>query len=153
MAYHRLGGGGINSEGNAIYYNLLVTSASLAKSMNDTALVNTYNQSAQRVKTAFETYFWDGGQYKDNSTTSLHPQDANALALWVGLTGDGGQRAGSISEGLRGNWGEFGALAPELPDTISPFIGSFEVFGVGYFALKSDMMYLCDGTAAFSNGL
>jgi hypothetical protein len=37
------------------------------------------------------------------------------------------EQANMISEGLTGNWNSLGAVAPELPDTISPFIGSLEV--------------------------
>ncbi len=36
-------------------------------------------------------------------------------------------QADSVSLGLTGNWNDLGAIAPELPDTISPFIGSLEV--------------------------
>ena len=37
------------------------------------------------------------------------------------------EQASSVSAGLTKNWNELGAVAPELPDTISPFIGSLEV--------------------------
>jgi hypothetical protein len=37
------------------------------------------------------------------------------------------EQANMISEGLTSNWNSLGAVAPELPDTISPFIGSLEV--------------------------
>ena len=33
----------------------------------------------------------------------------------------------SITKGLTKNWNELGAVAPELPDTIAPFVGSLEV--------------------------
>ncbi|KAG6809661.1 hypothetical protein H0H92_015283 [Tricholoma furcatifolium] len=33
----------------------------------------------------------------------------------------------SISEGLQGNWNNLGPVAPELPDTISPFIAGFKL--------------------------
>ena len=71
--------------------------------------------------------------YRDNSTTTLCPQDANSFAVLFNLTqnvlsAEGGQgQAGLVSEGLEKNWNELGAVAPELPDTISPFIGGFEI--------------------------
>jgi hypothetical protein len=38
-------------------------------------------------------------------------------------------RAASISERLTDNWTPIGAVAPELPENISPFISSFEIQG------------------------
>lgn len=64
--------------------------------------------------------------YRDNSTTELCPQDANSMAVLFNLT-NSPEQASSVSVGLTSNWNELGAVAPELPDTISPFIGSLEV--------------------------
>ena len=64
--------------------------------------------------------------YRDNETTTLCPQDANSMAVLYNLT-TSGEQASSVSEGLTRNWNDLGAIAPELPDTISPFIGSLEV--------------------------
>jgi hypothetical protein len=64
--------------------------------------------------------------YLDNSSTTLTPQDANSLAVLFNLTQSAAQ-ASNISTNLQKNWGEYGATAPELPNNISPFIGSFEV--------------------------
>jgi hypothetical protein len=64
--------------------------------------------------------------YVDNTTTALTPQDANSFAVVFNLTMSLEQVA-SISKGLQKNWNDLGPVAPELPDTISPFISGFEV--------------------------
>lgn len=64
--------------------------------------------------------------YRDNSTTTLCPQDANSMAILFNLT-TSAEHADSVSAGLTQNWNNLGAIAPELPDTISPFIGGLEV--------------------------
>jgi hypothetical protein len=64
--------------------------------------------------------------YIDNSSTTLTPQDANSFAVLFNLT-QSAEQASNVSTNLQKNWGEYGAIAPELPGTISPFIGSFEV--------------------------
>ena len=48
------------------------------------------------------------------------------MAVLYNLTTSTDQ-ASSISEALARNWNNIGAIAPELPDTISPFLGSLEV--------------------------
>ncbi|EJD04901.1 Six-hairpin glycosidase [Fomitiporia mediterranea MF3/22] len=124
----RLGGGGINAEGNAIYYKVLTNSADLATHLNDTSLASAYSTNASIVKSAFNEVFWVNslGMYRDNDTTTLCPQDANSFAVLFNLTQNASQ-ANSVSAGLEKNWNELGAVAPELPDTISPFIGGFEL--------------------------
>ncbi len=66
------------------------------------------------------------GMYRDNLTTTLYPQDANSFAVLYNLTLSDDQKV-SVSEGLEKNWNDLGPVAPELPDTISPFISGFEV--------------------------
>jgi hypothetical protein len=80
------------------------------------------------LKQRFNGAFWDenAGMYRDNLTTTLHPQDANSLAVVFNLT-DSREKNQRISEGLQRNWNDIGPVAPELPDTISPFISGFEV--------------------------
>jgi len=63
--------------------------------------------------------------YRDNDTTTLCPQDANSFAVVFNLTSQ--NQSTSISEGLQKNWNDLGPVAPELPDTISPFISGFEL--------------------------
>lgn len=79
---------------------------------------------------AINKYCWDEayGAFKDNATeTNLHPQDANSMALLFGVVDP--YRAASISKRLTENWTSIGAVAPELPNNISPFISSFEIQG------------------------
>lgn len=64
--------------------------------------------------------------YRDNQTTTLCPQDANAFAVLFNLTTSQEQKQ-LVSDGLTKNWNSLGPVAPELPDTISPFISGFEV--------------------------
>jgi hypothetical protein len=51
--------------------------------------------------------------YRDNTTSTLIPQDGNSLAVWfeIAATQEQGSR---ISKGLQKNWNEFGAVAPEV---------------------------------------
>ncbi|KAJ3524477.1 hypothetical protein NM688_g8554 [Phlebia brevispora] len=124
----RLGGGGHNAEGNALLYKVLIDSADLAIHINQTSLGETWSVNASSLKTKFNEAFWlpSAGMYRDNTTTTLCPQDANSMAVLYNLTTSAAQ-ASSVSEGLTRNWNELGAIAPELPDTISPFIGSLEL--------------------------
>lgn len=68
----------------------------------------------------------DVGLYRDKSSTTLTPQDANSFALLFNLTVNDTPKERS-SAGLEGNWVELGPVPPELPDTISLFISGFEV--------------------------
>lgn len=96
--------------------------------MNQTELALNWSSSAAALKTTFNEVFWlpEAGMYRDNDTTTLCPQDANSMAVLYNLT-TSAEQANSVSEGLTKNWNDLGAIAPELPDTISPFIGSLEV--------------------------
>lgn len=96
--------------------------------MNDTTLANAWAANATALKAKFNEVFWSptDGMYRDNDTTTLCPQDANSMAVLYNLSTSASQ-ASSVSDGLTKNWNELGAVAPELPDTISPFIGSLEV--------------------------
>jgi glycogen debranching enzyme len=107
---------------------VLTDSSALASYINQTTLAAAYAANATRLKAKFNTVFWDAsqGMYVDNATTTLAPQDANSFAVLFNVT-DTEEKKVSISQGLRKNWNALGAVAPELPDTISPFIGGFEV--------------------------
>ncbi|PCH42962.1 glycoside hydrolase family 78 protein [Wolfiporia cocos MD-104 SS10] len=124
----RLYQGGYNSEANAIYYKALTNSADLANWLNYTTLAAEYATNALALKTRFNDAFWSDskGMYRDNLTSTLYPQDANSLAVIFNLT-TSMEQASSISEGLTRHWNEYGSVAPELPDTIAPFIGGFEL--------------------------
>jgi hypothetical protein len=110
------------------YLQVLTTGSELASFIGETELSEAYATNASSLKTAFNDAFWDddAGLYNDNLTTTLRPQDANSFAVLYNLTESDEQKT-RISEGLTQNWNDIGAVAPELPDTISPFIGSFEV--------------------------
>lgn len=91
--------------------------------------------NATALKAAFNDAFYDNSQglYTDNASTTFVPQDGNALALLFNLTETVNQ-ANNISKGLTRNWNDIGAVAPESPDTISPFISGFEVLSNYFFA-------------------
>ncbi|OJK02868.1 hypothetical protein ASPACDRAFT_1864575 [Aspergillus aculeatus ATCC 16872] len=120
-----------NTEAQMILYHTLKTGAELATWAGDTTgLSDTYTTRAEKLREAINEYCWDDsyGAFKDNATdTTLHPQDANSMALLFGVVDS--ERAASISEKLTENWTPIGAVAPELPENISPFISSFEIQG------------------------
>ncbi|THX76871.1 Six-hairpin glycosidase [Aureobasidium pullulans] len=123
-----------NSEANMILYHTLQTGADLASWHDDTTgLADTYRSRAANLSAAINQYCWDApfGAFKDNATdTSLHPQDANSMAVYFGVvpaSSSLSSRGQSISSRLLENWTPIGAEAPELPNNISPFISSFEI--------------------------
>ncbi|EJD39434.1 glycoside hydrolase family 78 protein [Auricularia subglabra TFB-10046 SS5] len=124
----RLGGGGHNAEGNAILYKVLTDAADLATHTNQPELATSYAANASALKAVFNSVFWDDaqGMYRDNASTTLCPQDANSFAVLFNLT-TSLAKAQRVSAGLTRNWNELGPVAPELPDTISPFISGFEL--------------------------
>ncbi|KAJ9132177.1 Bacterial alpha-L-rhamnosidase domain-containing protein [Pleurostoma richardsiae] len=119
------------SEAQMILYRTLVTGADLAVWAGDTSgLAANWASHAADLKTATQRYCWDAayGAFKDNATTTpLHPQDANSMAVLFGVVDANSSAAQSISARLTDNWTPIGAEAPELPGNISPFISSFEV--------------------------
>ena len=105
--------------------------------MGDTTnLRQTWTDRASALRTAINAYCWDDsyGAFKDNATaTELHPQDANSMAVLFDVV-DSSTKSQSISSNLVKNWGPIGAISPELPGNISPFISSFEIaahFSIG----------------------
>lgn len=110
-------------------YHTLRTGAELATWASDTTnLTDTWNSRAESLKKAINLYCWDEsyGAFKDNATeTTLHPQDANSMAILFDVVDS--ERAAGISERLTKNWTPIGAVAPELPENIVSFISSFEI--------------------------
>ncbi|KII90218.1 glycoside hydrolase family 78 protein [Plicaturopsis crispa FD-325 SS-3] len=150
----RLGGGGHNAEGNALYYKVLTNSVDLANWLNETELAAGWATNASAIKAKFNETFWvpSTGLFRDNETTTLSPQDANSLAVLFNLTTP--EQANSVSEGLEKNWNEFGPVAPELPDTISPFISGFELqahFASGNDARAMDLIRKHWGYILYTN--
>ena len=96
--------------------------------MNDTDLASEYAANASTLKSTFNDVFWlaDRGLYRDNDTTTFCAQDGNSVAVVFNLT-ESAEQASAISDGLTENWSVYGSIAPELPDTIAPFVGGFEV--------------------------
>lgn len=124
----RQGTGEFNSALNALDYQALVSISSLAKALNKSDQAEAWSSAAEGIKEAFNKHLWDqdASLYNDNTTTSLHPQDGNAMALFFNLTQDTTQ-AKALSRALETNWNAFGPVTPELPDVISPFISGVEV--------------------------
>jgi hypothetical protein len=131
----RITQGGNNTEANVILYHTLTTASQLAKWQNLPALSTLYSTRAATLSANIHSHLWDAshGSFRDNATdTTLHPQDANSMALLFGLaeaSPNSSSKAGSISSSLLQNWTPIGAEAPELPQNISPFISSFEIQG------------------------
>lgn len=87
-----------------------------------------WSSTAMKIKSASNEKLWDhdAGLYRDNETTTLHPQDGNVWAVKSNLTQSKSQIA-SISRSLRFRWGKYGAPAPEAGTTVSPFISGIEL--------------------------
>lgn len=123
----RVGMGGHNIEANSILAYTLDTAISLAHTLNETSLVETWSDASTAIKSAANTLLWDAtaGLYKDNETTTLHPQDGNVWAIISGVASPA--TASTISTNLAARWGPYGAPAPEAGTTVSPFISGFEL--------------------------
>ncbi|EIN11196.1 bacterial alpha-L-rhamnosidase domain-containing protein [Punctularia strigosozonata HHB-11173 SS5] len=124
----RFGMGGHNIEANAILYHTLNQVSVLADALNETDLLASWAQTAATIKSSANELLWDAsaGMYRDNETTTLHPQDGNAWAVVSNLTLNDTQTA-SISSNLVQRWTPYGAPALEAADAISPFISGFEL--------------------------
>ncbi len=124
----RGGQGGENIEANALLYESLATGATLASAEGDTSLASDYGNRASALKSRINAVLWDAsaGAYKDNPSSTLHPQDGNSLAVWYGVASH--SQAQSITAELRGNWNGVGARTPEFSGNVSPFAGSMEVY-------------------------
>ncbi|PFH51501.1 glycoside hydrolase family 78 protein [Amanita thiersii Skay4041] len=121
-------GQGHNSAANAAFYMALKSASELAARLGDTDLARAYSANATSIKAAFNRLLWDesAGMYRDNLTSTIHPQDGNSLAVLFNVTNND-EQIQSISHGLTQFWTDIGPLSPELEDTIIPFVGGFEV--------------------------
>ncbi|KAJ5769023.1 hypothetical protein N7520_003582 [Penicillium odoratum] len=124
----RYGMGGHNIEANSLLYYVLNQGLNLAAILNDTSIQHTWTTTASKIKAAANQRLWDrkAGLFRDNETTTLHPQDGNVWAVKSNLTQSSSQ-ARQISQSLRARWGKYGAPAPEAGRTVSPFISGFEL--------------------------
>lgn len=148
--------GGTQSSAQMLLYRTLTTAASLAVWANPN---NTNNNLAQeftsraeslRNATLLRCYSPTHGAFRDNatSTTTIHPQDANSMAILFDLIPPSSGEAQSISNRLTQNWTPIGPSPPELPGNISPFITSLEVAAhlvAGQTARALDLIRRCWG--------
>ena len=105
-----------NTEANTILHYTLTTGARLAEWSSNSTLTAEWSGRATTLASAINARTYDEkyGAFKDNDTdTTLHPQDANSLALLFNLTSP--SRTASISERLTRNWTPIGPETPELP--------------------------------------
>ena len=124
--------GGNNTEANVILYRTLLTGVDLATWQGNSSLASIYTWRASALAQSILAHTWNEnyGSFRDNATnTTLHPQDANSMALLFGVISNTSSAAQRISSRLTRNWTPIGAETPELPNNISPFISSFEIQG------------------------
>lgn len=99
--------------------------------MKDTNGLNQkWLEQSESLKRSINMHCFDSayGAFRDNATsTTLHPQDANSMAVLYGIVDASSPAASRISSRLTENWSDIGPVAPELPENISPFISSFEI--------------------------
>ncbi|KIW05002.1 uncharacterized protein PV09_04160 [Verruconis gallopava] len=140
----RFGMGGHNIEANAILYHTLNYGIMLAQALNDNSVLETYMNYSQNIKSAANKLLWDesAGLYKDNETTTLHPQDGNSWAVLSNLT-DSTEKSATISAALAARWGPYGAPAPEAGATVSPFVGGFELQAHAVAGNTTALLDLC----------
>ncbi|CAO2651846.1 Nn.00g001290.m01.CDS01 [Neocucurbitaria sp. VM-36] len=128
----RQGGGGYNSALNALDYHALTSFSDLASSFSKNITILSqaakWASAAKQLKHSYNALLWseDLSLYHDNQTTTLTPQDGNAMALLYNLT-TSPAHASRLSASLTNFWTPLGPVTPELPDTISPLISSIEV--------------------------
>jgi hypothetical protein len=123
----RSGQGRQNIAANALLYKVLTGSADLATTLGDGAQAKTWHDQAGALRAAINAQLWDpaAGAYRDNPSSTLHPQDGNSIAVWFGVP-DTPDKAPAILAALKRNWLTRGAHTPEWTG-IHPFPGSMEV--------------------------
>ncbi|MBY8882007.1 alpha-L-rhamnosidase-related protein [Actinacidiphila acidipaludis] len=123
----RGGQGGENIEANALLYQALVTGSALARVEGDDASAAAWTATAATLKDAVNSRLWDdaAGQYRDNPSSGLHPQDGNSAAVWFQVAPP--DRALRVSAALTRSWNAYGATTPEKNSEIATFPGSMEL--------------------------
>ena len=96
--------------------------------LNDTSILQNYITAADGIKKSANALLWDASAslYRDNETTTLHPQDGNVWAILANVS-DSSTKSQSISDALYSRWTPYGPPAIEAADAISPFISGFEI--------------------------
>lgn len=129
----RVGMGGMNIALNSLYYHALQVVGRLSRSLNhdNETRIRDWESAAEHVKSSANELLFDPivGLYFDNTTSAgrhLYPQDGNVAAIIFNLTLSGHQ-ARTITTNLSARLSSYGSSAPELPGSISPFIGSLEL--------------------------
>ncbi len=133
----RNGQGGENIEANVLLYEVLSAGTTLAQAEGNDSLASSYSSKAANLKAQINALLWDAsaGAYKDNPTSTLHPQDGNSLAVAYNVV-DSNAQAQTIVNTLHNNWNALGAVTPEWNNNISPFAGSMELFA--HFVANDD---------------
>ncbi|MEY9962738.1 hypothetical protein ABIA33_000764 [Streptacidiphilus sp. MAP12-16] len=119
--------GGENIEANALLHQALMTGSALAGAEGDQVSASAWKSTGDTVGAAVNNLLWDdsAGEYRDNPTSELHPQDGNSAAVWFGLAP--ADRAKRVSAALTTNWNAYGATTPEKNSEIATFPGSMEL--------------------------
>lgn len=113
---------------NCILYHVLRKGSELALSFNEVLTQTQYTDRANSSKISISEYLWDEneGLFRDYEDSAIHSQDGNKLAIWFEVASSDKRKL--ISNNLTKRWTKFGAVAPESPGMISPFISSIELF-------------------------
>jgi hypothetical protein len=121
---------GENAAGNVLLLHTIETALRLADWSPDLlpTVSRTYLPKASALRAAINQHLWDdaaGALWEATGNRTIHPQDANALAILYGAID--GARARAASTRLTRNWTPIGPEPPELPGNVSPFISGFEL--------------------------
>jgi hypothetical protein len=76
------------------------------------------------------------GAYKDNPDSTLHPQDGNALMVWLNVTQPASRKASVLALRAK-SWTPIGALSPEWMYNGQEAIGTFPG------SMYVDQLYVC----------
>ena len=143
--------GGENIAANALLYHVLSSAADIATALGLSTKAQSFAAQATELRDAINDVLWDDkfGAFKDNPSSTLHPQDGNSLAAWFGVVSKDHlpSRLSSISAYLKTNWGKYGSASPEWNGgkSIGTFPGSMEVyqhFAAGEGARALDLVRL-----------
>ncbi|QKX55422.1 uncharacterized protein TRUGW13939_02515 [Talaromyces rugulosus] len=123
---------GYSTIGNMLLYRALISGSELANWLDQPSLATSWQELASILKVAVNSpdNNWDptAGAFKNTATDdSIFPEDGNSMALY--FDGANSSYAARISKQLTTNWGPIGAVTPELPGNIVPFVESYEIKG------------------------
>jgi Bacterial alpha-L-rhamnosidase C-terminal domain/Bacterial alpha-L-rhamnosidase 6 hairpin glycosidase domain len=122
---------GVVTEFNELYYQDLRDVAYIEASLGNTAKAATYSQTAGRVRDAINANLLDpatGTYYLSESDHSTLAQDANALAIVLGIAPAG--TVPGVLSALKTLWGPHGSApfsGTTYSNLISPYITAYEV--------------------------